>query len=76
MAKRSSRIARRNAFENAGQAVEDALAAKLEKNRAAAALERRDEIKAGKAAAEASTAEPEQEKDNLRSPTPGGTEST
>jgi hypothetical protein len=60
MVKRSSRIAKRDDFQNQLRAVEEAIGASLGKNPAAVALGRAGGLKGGKARAEALT--PEQRK--------------
>jgi len=57
MVKRSSRIAKRDDFQNALRAVEEAIGSSLGKNPAAVALGRQGGLKGGKARAEALTAE-------------------
>jgi hypothetical protein len=60
MVKRSSRITKRDDFQNQLRAVEEAIGASLTKNPAAVALGRRGGLKGGKARAKALT--PEQRK--------------
>jgi hypothetical protein len=60
MVKRSSRMAKRDDFQNALRAVEEAIGSSLTKNPAAVALGRRGGLKGGKARAKKLT--PEQRK--------------